>query len=355
MVAHTIDGDVSAMVRGADATATRGLVRVWFATDRYPSVQTGEKKAEGRIEKFDDGRGSKTLSCGHADVSIPASHRVGKVERPSIWKLELREDDTKHVVIKVCQVDELSAWKQSAEQRFDEVGNRRALVFIHGYNVGFDAALHRTAQIGFDIGFDGLLTCFSWGSENKVGRYLADLDNADQSAPRLAEFLRTLRIELEIKSVHVIAHSMGNRVLLGALKELSTSYASRLHEIVMAAPDVDCDAFQQSFPKIKKKAKRFTLYGSDKDKALLFSKKLRADYPRIGDGGENVFVMAGVETLDASDVTTKVFDASHGYAFDNREVLSDLHYIIRTSTPIDKRSGITRVEKNALRYWKFCV
>ncbi|MEZ0604920.1 alpha/beta hydrolase [Paraburkholderia sp. IW21] len=332
----------------------RGVTTVWFATDRYPA-KSQKGKAAKHIARFDDGRGSNTLSYGQAQVSFPANHQIGKIERPSVWKLQLSEDDRKHVTIKSCKVDSLSMWKQSAESRFEEAENRNALIFIHGYNVGFDEAIRRTAQIGFDIGFEGLLTCFSWSSDHQPSRYLADLDNADQSAPRLAEFLRTLTSELRVSSAHIIAHSMGNRVLLGALKELSRADSRHLREVVMAAPDVDCDAFEQMFPKIKSKAKRYTLYGSDKDKALLLSKTLRGDRPRLGDGGENIYVTHGVETLDASDVSIAAFDACHAYTFDQRPVLSDLHYVIRTSTPVKQRNGLDEAIKSHLPYWKFRV
>lgn len=336
---------------GQATDVTRGTTKVWFATDRA----LAGNKTQGNIQKFKDGRGSGALSYGAAEVSFPASHRVGKVERPSFWKLQVSEDESKHVVIKECLVENFQDWKASATAHLDSAEEKSALVFIHGYNVKFDDALRRAAQIGFDISFEGLLTCFSWSSNGTKLGYLSDQDNADLAAPLLADFLRKLQTELKIKEVHIVAHSMGNRMLIAALKELSKTESKHLREVVMAAPDVDQDIFTAALAGLKQKARRYTIYGSDNDRALKLSKKMRAGHPRIGDGGNHVYVAAGVDTIDASQVPMVPLDPRHSYAFDNRSVLSDLHYVIRASTPAQKRSGLIQKLKDKLPYWQIAI
>ena len=41
---------------------------------------------------------------------------------------------------------------------------KEAFVFIHGYNVAFDDAIYRTAQIAYDLSFDGPPILYSWPS-----------------------------------------------------------------------------------------------------------------------------------------------------------------------------------------------
>ena len=45
---------------------------------------------------------------------------------------------------------------------------RKALIFFHGYNVAFEEAARRTAQIVYDLGFVG--TRFSTAGRRKVAR-----------------------------------------------------------------------------------------------------------------------------------------------------------------------------------------
>ena len=55
----------------------------------------------------------------------------------------------------------------------------QALLFVHGYNVTFESALYRTAQIAFDLEFDGVPFLFSWPSKGDFQSYRADLDRAN--------------------------------------------------------------------------------------------------------------------------------------------------------------------------------
>jgi esterase/lipase superfamily enzyme len=47
------------------------------------------------------------------------------------------------------------------QPRAQAAGERQALVFVHGYNVGFEDALKRIAQIAFDLDFRGACLLFS--------------------------------------------------------------------------------------------------------------------------------------------------------------------------------------------------
>lgn len=327
----------------------RGATTVWFATDRAPA----DKSVTPHIQTFNDSRGDGRLSYGTAEISFPADHKFGKIERPTFWKLQFAEDQSKHVLITKCATETLTDWTASANKLLDNLKSRVALVFIHGFNVGFDDAIRRAAQIGFDIDLRGLITCFSWSSEASLLKYTADRENSTLAAPQLAHFLCTLREQLKVTQVHIIAHSMGNQVLIGALEHLKKTESRHLREIVMAAPDVGQEIFNQVWSKLKPKAKRYTIYGSNRDRALLISKTKHSAHPRLGDGGTEVYVIDGVDTIDASKVSLSIFDARHSYTFDSRQVLTDLHYVIRTSTPANQRAGLMpRSSPKNLTYWE---
>ena len=54
----------------------------------------------------------------------------------------------------------------AAQKRLDaaSVFPKQVFVFVHGFNVSFENALRRTAQIAYDLNFDGAPFLFSWPS-----------------------------------------------------------------------------------------------------------------------------------------------------------------------------------------------
>ncbi len=119
---------------------------------------------------------------GHADVSIPASHKRGDVEGQSYFKFEIKENPNKHIVLKALK-------PQSADNFFAEVsrragqGERSAFLFVHGYYVKFNDAAKRAAQITYDLKFAGAPIFFSWPSTGKYLGYVVDEGNVEY-APR---------------------------------------------------------------------------------------------------------------------------------------------------------------------------
>lgn len=127
--------------------------------------------------------------------------------------------------------------------------------------------------------------------------------------PHLEKFLADVARESGAASVHLIAHSMGNRALTSALRELAGDLprdAPLFHEVVLTAPDIDADVFRRDIvPAIRPTARRLTLYASSNDKALIASKEVHG-YPRAGESGEHLVVVDGVETIDVTAVDTSV-------------------------------------------------
>ena len=71
-----------------------------------------------------------------------------------------------------------------------------------------------------------------------------DETNAEWAVPDLKRFLADLGARSGARKIHLIAHSMGNRALTNALRELSTQAdadLSAFQEVILAAPDIDAD------------------------------------------------------------------------------------------------------------------
>jgi esterase/lipase superfamily enzyme len=262
MLQNASDVAVTAIVRterARDAAPRRSgfaTVRVLFATNRQ-AASTGEFGPDPAGD----------VSYGVSDVSIPRDHRMGELEGPSILRLELRANPEKHVAILGVRAETRQGFLARVGDRIDLSRGRDALLFVHGFNVDFPDALRRTAQIAYDLGFDGAPILFSWPSLGSAMplAYQHDVRNADVSADALFRLLDELtRLRPNIR-VHVVAHSMGNRVLAGALQRLAGT-TQRLRQVALLAPDIDAELFRQAAPTISKSAQRVTLYASSEDR-----------------------------------------------------------------------------------------
>lgn len=321
------------------------VVPVLYGTDRKPTGDTAPEKY------FRADRGS--LSFGVVKVSLPKKRDKGEIPKPKSWKFWDRENAARHVLL--LSVDPLDRETFTAELRQAVQGSEvpEALLFLHGYNVTFAAAAERAAQVAFDLEFPGVPLVYSWPSEGKTHRYTVDENNIEWSVPHFEEFLRLVLAESGARTVHVIAHSMGNRALVRALcsleADLQEGWAS-LRQIVFAAPDVDRDNFVELARKFHGRAERFTLYGSSNDLALKASKVVHG-YPRAGDSGKDMALVEGVDSIDASAVRTDFL--GHSSYGSDRSLLSDIFLLLRHGSAPGQRFGLREREKESLRYWVY--
>ena len=215
------------------------------------------------------------LELGTCEVSIPKDHEVGEMESPSVLRLEFREDPERHVVLLGVEPESADEFYADLRSCVGRSAGKEAFVFVHGYNVGFETAVRRTAQIAYDLKFEGAPIVYSWPSQEGLLAYTVDETNVVWTVPHLKEFLLGVARQSGAKSVHLVAHSMGNRALTSALRELALELKAdcpRFHEVVLTAPDIDADVFRRDLaPAIVGVADRVTLYASSNDEALIAS------------------------------------------------------------------------------------
>jgi esterase/lipase superfamily enzyme len=282
---------------------------------------------------------------------------MGAIERPSIWKLEFRPDPARHMtLLDLAPLPEGSFFRLLGSA-VGRSAHREMLVFVHGFNVAFPEAVLRTAQMSYDLGFDGVPVTYSWPSRGELSplQYHADEATVEWTVPHLEGFLSALAARSGARSVYLIAHSMGNRALTAALERLAAKRAPGaaplFSQIVLTAPDIDADTFADLARAFARSAERVTLYASSGDRALQYSRRLHGGLPRAGDSGEDVVVIPGVDTVEVSAVDTSL--VGHFYYGDNRSVLSDLFGLLRDHKAPDQRFGLAARKKNGLRYWVF--
>jgi esterase/lipase superfamily enzyme len=291
---------------------------------------------------------------GTCEVSIPRNHQVAELEAPSVFKLDFVEDPRKHVVLLDIKEEQPDVFFSKLRSRVDRSVRQEAFVFVHGFNVTFEDAARRTAQLSYDLKFQGAPIFYSWPSQGGLFQYTVDETNVVWTVPHLREFLKEIARQSGAESVHLVAHSMGNRALTIALRELSIEMRGQppmFHEVVLTAPDIDADVFRRDIaPAITTTAKRVTLYASSNDEALVLSKKVHG-YPRAGDTGDGLVVLPGIETVDVSAVDTSLL--GHNYYGDNATVISDMIDLVRNSKSAGERSWLEAARLEDLLYWVF--
>ncbi|MGD9720190.1 MAG: alpha/beta hydrolase [Pirellulales bacterium] len=297
------------------------------------------------------------LSYGTCTVSVPrpTNRRPGEVNRPvSVWVLQAPENPDKHFLLKhVEEHADVDAFYRKLALDLDKSEARAAMLFIHGYNVSFEDAVFRTAQLAVDLKFPGAAMSFCWPSYADPVKYTFDEQNAEVSIPALREVLNDLATRSGAKRIHLIAHSMGNRVLAGALETMDAVAAARnqqvFRELVLAAPDIDSRVFRsQVLPHITRNVEHCTLYASSRDRALLMSRFFH-NYQRLGETEPELLVAMGIDTIDASLVDTSLL--GHSYIGDVQSIVSDLRELVVSGKRPVERLGLELLEHNALKYW----
>jgi esterase/lipase superfamily enzyme len=289
------------------------------------------------------------LDYGECQVSIPDVHVTGQLESPSLLRFEFRPDPNKHIVLAKTTSLEEDQFFEGVKQSILRSEKKDVFVFIHGYNVTFEDAARRTGQFAYDLKFVGAPIFYSWPSNGKVADYLKDETNAAWSIPHFQAFLSLLAQRSGAERVHVIAHSMGNRVVCEALRLLSYDPGNhlQLNHLVLAAPDIDAATFAELSRLLRKRSASITLYESRNDKALLASKKIHG-YIRAG---EPLLVLEGLDTVDASAIDTDFL--GHSYFSSDYALLSDIHSMLANDEPAARRIGLGLKESVSGRYYEF--
>jgi len=297
-------------------------------------------------------RGS--LQYGYCDVSIPPVHQPGNVERPSILTLEFREREDRHIVLQRIEPLVADSFFQEVRNRVRQSSRQDLFVFVHGYNVTFDAAARRTAQMAHDLEFDGAPIFFSWPSQGELSDYMVDETSVSWSAPHLKQFLLDVVTRSDARRVHLIAHSMGSRALASAVQELAAHFPAQpplFNEVILAAPDIDADEFRNRIaPAIRPAAERITLYASSNDQALMASRLVHG-YSRAGESGASLLILPGIETIDVSLVDHSIL--GHSYYGSSGPVLRDIQAILRGASSADSRPWLRAESLGSRQYWRF--
>lgn len=269
--------------------------------------------------------------------------------------------------------------------------SKQVVLFVHGYNNGFDDAIKSTDQICNDLGWDDF-TCiaFSWpagGSSGALFGYNVDRESGEFSVFDLQKVIRTVSATPGLEGIYLICHSRGADIVTMAIQAMTreaymvrSSFAQRfkISNIILAAPDVDIDiAFTRigslrSEPDIpfgnkpnpraifNYKRTHFTIYTSSGDKALSVSKELFGSKHRLGLIDENIDEETRnliASTGDIADFITVNAEGSsmlgHDYYLSNPDMRNDLVDLIKYNKKVgDPRRGLIEINRP---FWRLAT
>ncbi len=329
-------------------------VRVFYCTNRAPS---------GKLQpaEFYGNDYAKQLQYGYLDVTIPQEHKEAELEtRWEVLTYFVSDANLRHQYVMLDKVAPLAhdGFLSSLQRQISSAPSRDVFVFVHGYNNSFEDAARRTAQLAYDMDFDGTPLMFAWPSQASILGYFADENAVENTGFLMTSFLEDIALRSGAERIHLIAHSMGNRPLLAALERFLLLHhpdpkRATFGQIVFTAPDVDRDYFENLVQSMGGAAARVTLYASDHDRALELSRGLHKGV-RAGLAGPGIVTLPGLDSIDMSAVHADTL--GHTYFAANEGALFDLFRLLWRGDPPKRRCGMNEQRASTVgSYYQFMV
>ena len=270
--------------------------RIFITSTREASEVAGVFYGAGRAPE---------LGLSSVDVTIPPTHVVGELERPKRLPPDPRTEFS--IVQPTVYPTEGSFVAQvNRELATRAPGDRKLMLFVHGYNTSTSDALLRLGQFVEDTDFQGVPVLFTWASGARAPLYVYDLNSAlvaRVQIKRMSEILSRTRAE----GVDVFAHSMGTFLTMEGLVDAQLSGTlgtrNRIDTIILASPDIDIDLFRTQAGLLPRwLLERTYLLISRDDAALRLSRRIAGGVPRVGAADAAQLEELGVTVIDLSEI-----------------------------------------------------
>ena len=316
---------VAAAAALLSACATRVPVGTDFreASDRYETLVdlrfvTNRKLARSsRIgEYFGDAQGE--LAAGNCRVGFEHGDDKGDVLRV----------DTRPI-----------------ETVFSEIAAGRFVIYIHGYGEYFAKNCRRAALLQERLGLGNRMLLFSWPSSSYL-TYAGDAKDLERSIDDLNEVLTYAADTIGHDRIVLMAHSMGSRGLVAALRERGND-AAKFAGAIFVAPDIRRDVFRDNVQMLQQRVSDITVYMSDHDRVLWLSTTVNVS-GRLGVAAE--FDLQNANVVDITP--TGINDISgHLYHMLNPAVVEDLRALLGVDPPGSGRD-FHRVPADTPGFWR---
>ena len=275
-----------AMILVLGACAPRGIVTLMPEAAAVGTVEpiylaTSRGRSTGP-DLFGNDR-SAGLSYARYDVTIPPEREKGSVTFPG----RNPPDPRKHMLTaQETLFPTPVAFRRALGAEIRAVPDqRRAVVFVHGFNTNHAEGIYRLAQMAYDMRLPGTVVHFSWPSAGNPLGYVHDRDSALFSRDALEQLLNEVSRSGATEIV-LMAHSMGAHLAMETLRQMAirgnTLLDGKLTSVILISPDIDVDVFRTQMAAIKNPPRPFVIFGSPADRALRLSARLTGEPERLG-------------------------------------------------------------------------
>ena len=317
------------LVAAAAAALTASCaVRIPVGTDFREATDRHEKLVELRFvtnrklvssgtagDYFGDDHGE--LSAGHCRVGFEAGDDRGEV---------LRVD------------------RHALETILADIAPGPFVIYVHGYGEYFAKNCRRAALLQERLGLDDRMLLFSWPSSSYL-TYAGDASDLEQSIDDLNALLTLAADAIGHERIVLMAHSMGSRGIVDALKERDDE--ARFGSAIFVAPDIRRDVFRENVTMLQRKAADIVVYMSDSDRVLWLSTTVNVS-GRLGVAKE--FDLDHTTVIDVTPAGTNDI-SGHLYHMLNPAVIEDLRVLLGTA-PDDAQRTYDRVPGDTPGFWQ---
>src|SRR5262249_7090100 len=167
-------------------------------------------------------------------------------------------------------------------------------------------------------------------------------------------FVRRIVAATKVEKVHFIAHSMGNRVMLQALRDLVDSdLAPLIGQVIDAAPDVSPKMFRETTARLQHARKPVTLYASSGDVALRTSSLLRLEARAGYIFWGRPLIAPGVDTIDIS-IAADALGFNHDTYAASPLLMADIRRLIETGVhpPTKRTASMEAISGKDGTFWR---
>lgn len=330
-------------VFGSQRRARRGGVRIVFATTRNMT----DKSAD--MTSMFGSTPSDKMTFGCVQVNPRWSAERGDSTYRSAWRGGARAANSRIKLLGEPIDRSAENYVRIIDTSAAEDATH-ALLILHGYNNTFHDALQAAARIAGGADYKGRVYMFSWPSVSSSWRYLQDVDNAEEAEGSLQAFISAILRDNNIKTLDIVAHSMGSQQLVRVMGSIRDILDGRRHEegalhlgqVIFAAPDVSSSVFSTKIQTWAKLAERVTIYTSGGDWVLWLSSLLRGFNDRAGGhtpwgdplnvNFNNVYV---IDKTPPEYDFWKFFTYTHADYVDDKVILNDVQTVITGKPPGD--------------------
>lgn len=339
--AHPLHGQVapetSAGPTAASEDAQHRIVDVLYVTDR-------DREQVGAGTHYGGGRGPLSFgTCAVANSPIPVLSDLAQ-RLPFYVPGEFQD-------VTASPFEQESGWYQALEQWLEKDPSRKLVLFVHGYSFSFERACRRAAALQDGLGPTRSVVLFTWPSEGDPTEYTSDGTDMEWSIPDLVRLIDGLAQRFGPERLQLVAHSMGGKAMVLALDRLRCTAGPHRYadELVLIAPDIDKEIFLEHYSRIRPLTGPVTLYASENDTPLGVSRQLHG-YPRLGQAGDYLTVLDGMETIDVTAVGRYQI-TGHEYHYYHPRVAADLRELLTEDRRAQARSDLEPREREGRRFW----